>query len=586
MRCSIRDPAPCAIRASVLTTETTTEQLRGRVRNGTDRALCGGNRVASGPRPGRIAGVVVSSGLDDAGISAREAEVLAALGEHLTNAEIAERLYISVRTVESHVSSLLRKLGGRRPAVPGSGGGGPAQCGPTGDLGAGARAARGGVAAGEAAALPLAAHAVRGPGGRAGGPGPGRDRARLVTAAWPAAWARPAWRWPWPGRSPSRFSGGVWYVDLVPVTDPAMVAAAIASALGVGEVPGQALEETVTSRIGPAPSLLVLDNCEHLVDGWAALVERLLTRCPGSPCSPPAASGVLPFERPFPVPGLSVDEVEPAGDAVALFLARAAAVGVTFDAPDHRAGCRGVPGARGMALAIELAAPASPPSASTGSRPGSATACGCWTGGSRADERHSPCGPRSTGRTTWRPPRTGPSCAAAVFAGPFAAAAAVEIVADSADPAAHDPAGDRPAGAAADVPPSAWRTLARLVDQSLLVAVPSPGETATGRSRWSASTPWRPPPHPRPTPPAAATWPGASPPPGRSTPATSRSTTAGAAFDRVADDLRAALAWAGAPGSAGARRTRAAELATLLAGLPPAGAGPASRSTATRRRPR
>ena len=44
------------------------------------------------------------------GISAREAEVLAALGEHLTNAEIGARLFISVRTVESHVSSLLRKL--------------------------------------------------------------------------------------------------------------------------------------------------------------------------------------------------------------------------------------------------------------------------------------------------------------------------------------------------------------------------------------------------------------------------------------------------------------------------------------------
>ena len=44
-------------------------------------------------------------------VSAREAEVLYALRDHLTNAEIAQRLHISVRTVESHVSSLLRKLG-------------------------------------------------------------------------------------------------------------------------------------------------------------------------------------------------------------------------------------------------------------------------------------------------------------------------------------------------------------------------------------------------------------------------------------------------------------------------------------------
>ena len=43
-------------------------------------------------------------------VSAREAEVLAAVGEHLSNAQIASRLHLSVRTVETHVSSLLRKL--------------------------------------------------------------------------------------------------------------------------------------------------------------------------------------------------------------------------------------------------------------------------------------------------------------------------------------------------------------------------------------------------------------------------------------------------------------------------------------------
>ena len=52
-----------------------------------------------------------SPSLTDAGVSEREAEVLALVREHLTNQQIAARLYLSVRTVESHVSSLLRKLG-------------------------------------------------------------------------------------------------------------------------------------------------------------------------------------------------------------------------------------------------------------------------------------------------------------------------------------------------------------------------------------------------------------------------------------------------------------------------------------------
>jgi DNA-binding CsgD family transcriptional regulator len=52
-----------------------------------------------------------ASALTGAGVTGREAEVLALLGEHLSHAEIAGRLFISIRTVESHVASLRRKLG-------------------------------------------------------------------------------------------------------------------------------------------------------------------------------------------------------------------------------------------------------------------------------------------------------------------------------------------------------------------------------------------------------------------------------------------------------------------------------------------
>ena len=67
-----------------------------------------------------------------AGISAREAEVLTLVGEHRSNAEIGTQLYISVRTVETHVSSLLRKpgsgsAGARRPRPSWPGPSGPAR---------------------------------------------------------------------------------------------------------------------------------------------------------------------------------------------------------------------------------------------------------------------------------------------------------------------------------------------------------------------------------------------------------------------------------------------------------------------------
>ncbi|MFC7614353.1 LuxR C-terminal-related transcriptional regulator [Actinokineospora soli] len=189
-----------------------------------------------------------------AGISTREAEVLSLLGEHLSNAEIAARLFISVRTVETHVSSLLRKLGAAdRRALAHlatewsrvARGGAPAPALPSPVTSFVGRAE-------ERAALAEAVTSHRqvsavGPGGV------GKTRLALAVAADTAG----------------EFADGVWFADLAPVTDPAMVGAAVASAVGVGEKPDRGLDESVIAALSDRRALLVLDNCEHVRDGVA-----------------------------------------------------------------------------------------------------------------------------------------------------------------------------------------------------------------------------------------------------------------------------------------------------------------------------
>ena len=75
------------------------------------------------------------------------------------------------------------------------------------------------------------------------------------------------------------FADGVWLVELAPLSDPALVLPAVASVLGVLEQPGRPLIETLADHLEPRELLLVLDNCEQLVEACAQLVERLLRLC-------------------------------------------------------------------------------------------------------------------------------------------------------------------------------------------------------------------------------------------------------------------------------------------------------------------
>ena len=123
------------------------------------------------------------------------------------------------------------------------------------------------------------------------------------------------------------YADGVWFVDLVPITDPAMVAAAVAAALGLGEQPGRGMDESVVAALADRHALLVLDNCEHVRDGVAPFLERLLAACPRvTVLATSRARLMVPFERVYPVPPLSLAG-DGESDAVALFMDRAAAVG-------------------------------------------------------------------------------------------------------------------------------------------------------------------------------------------------------------------------------------------------------------------
>src|SRR3712207_3060598 len=76
------------------------------------------------------------------------------------------------------------------------------------------------------------------------------------------------------------FEGGAWLVDLAPLADPSHVPQAMASTLGVREQPGRSLIETLSNYLGSKKVLLVLDNCEHLIEACAELAAALLRSCP------------------------------------------------------------------------------------------------------------------------------------------------------------------------------------------------------------------------------------------------------------------------------------------------------------------
>jgi predicted ATPase len=124
-----------------------------------------------------------------------------------------------------------------------------------------------------------------------------------------------------------RLPFGAVFVELVS-TRPGFFVQTVASVLGVTERPGQTLRDAVFARLRPGQSLLVLDNCEHLVDDAAEFLTTLLGETTGLRVLTTSRARIGgPSERVVPLSGLSliVPSTGSAADseAVALFYDRA-----------------------------------------------------------------------------------------------------------------------------------------------------------------------------------------------------------------------------------------------------------------------
>lgn len=78
----------------------------------------------------------------------------------------------------------------------------------------------------------------------------------------------------------NRFADGVWLAELAPVTRPESVVRAVAAALGVADEPHRGIEDVLIGTLEPKSALLIVDNCEHVLDTAAGLIERITQHCP------------------------------------------------------------------------------------------------------------------------------------------------------------------------------------------------------------------------------------------------------------------------------------------------------------------
>jgi predicted ATPase/class 3 adenylate cyclase len=161
------------------------------------------------------------------------------------------------------------------------------------------------------------------------------------------------------GRLVDEFPDGVWFFELAAVTDPAAVPDAVAAVLGVTQQPGRSVAESVAAALEGRVRLLVFDNCEHVRDAAADLIEAILVASATTKIVATSREGLgIADEQLWPVPSLDVGAgIDSA--AVALFVERARSVAPRFSLTEADQAAAVVEICRrldGIPLAIELAA--------------------------------------------------------------------------------------------------------------------------------------------------------------------------------------------------------------------------------------
>ncbi|HSN77057.1 MAG TPA: AAA family ATPase, partial [Anaerolineae bacterium] len=198
--------------------------------------------------------------------------------------------------------------------------------------------------------------------GRAGGRG-----VRLLTLTGPGGTGKTRLSLQAAAEMLEHFPDGVWFVELAPVSDPALVAQTIAAALRLSEVASRPVDALLADYLRDRRLLLVLDNCEHLIDECARLADKLLRACPAMHILASSRESLgIAGEAVFKVPSLAMPDSQALPpldelahfDSVQLFTERAASVQPGFRLTAQNASAVAQISCRldGIPLALELAA--------------------------------------------------------------------------------------------------------------------------------------------------------------------------------------------------------------------------------------